>query len=242
MAVAPVVDRAISWPEYMVDAICNVAHRVFNAVKKALETIHAWIFPDRMPRDVEPGRPRAERPVQVRPELIVRHPMVQSLQTFYRGTGRDAEGRTLDWILSQDDAWLELTPNYIQWLFPTSARTRFNGNAPLLTTSFIENFNEREKTNLYRSLERMMCFYGIHWDRRTNQFTRNLETFTTRSQNWVTRGNHNFLRLTRILSCLRALGERDVAGNLLQLLLNIAENEGGEIIHGRTIRQWRLAA
>ena len=47
---------------------------------------------------------------------------MSQLLRFYSGSHPDHRGRMLAEILKQDDLWLELTHDYIQWLFP-SGRT-----------------------------------------------------------------------------------------------------------------------
>ena len=52
---------------------------------------------------------------------------------FYRGTGFDARGRSLDEVLAWDDERLEDVHDYIQWLFPLDEPSQFTPHAPLLT-------------------------------------------------------------------------------------------------------------
>ena len=53
-------------------------------------------------------------------------PAESDLVKFYRGSGTDHAGRTLDEILTWDDAALESVHDYIQWLFPNPDASRAN--------------------------------------------------------------------------------------------------------------------
>jgi hypothetical protein len=81
---------------------------------------------------------------------------------FYSG-GVDDRGRTLDDILAASDRELEAAHDCIQWLFPTSGRSRFNPGAPLVTGDTAGAFESRPelRDRLRRALDRMLAFYGL---------------------------------------------------------------------------------
>ena len=64
------------------------------------------------------------------------HPIV----AFHRGEQRDSEGRTIAEVWSWDDDELEYVHDYIQWLFPLRAPSRFNPDAPVLDDEQIAAF------------------------------------------------------------------------------------------------------
>ncbi|KAL8931219.1 MAG: hypothetical protein Q9216_007252, partial [Gyalolechia sp. 2 TL-2023] len=68
--------------------------------------------------------------------------------------------------------------------------------------------------------------------------------YTHASRNWVTRFNHNHLRITRILRCCRVLGLQDEAAAFYAALVDIAEGEKqqGGVISPRSLMFWRRAA
>jgi hypothetical protein len=57
------------------------------------------------------------------------------LVDLYRGRAVDTEGRSLKDVLSWPDDELEVVHDFVQWLFPLPEPSRFNPDAPLLTTS-----------------------------------------------------------------------------------------------------------
>src|SRR5262245_41132324 len=84
---------------------------------------------------------------------------------FFSG-GPDDRGRTLGQILAWEDDDLEVTHDYIQWVFPTPARSGVNPTAPLVTESTTAAFVARPdlRAGLSRALDRMLAFYGLRRD------------------------------------------------------------------------------
>jgi hypothetical protein len=124
---------------------------------------------------------------------------------FYRG-GPDHAGRTLEEILAWSHDQLERTHDYIQWLFPTTAPSRYNASAPLVTEATKEAFQAQPtlRQKLAHASLRMWFFYDVPG-----------KPF------WVTRSNHNFLRITRIITSLRELGLSEEAHSFLARMRTI---------------------
>jgi len=143
---------------------------------------------------------------------------------------KDANGRTLEQILSWPDSKLESCHNYIQMLFPVPEGSAFSWEAPIINRETMDAFRSRSelRESLRRSFKRMLSFYGFevaHQARSTQDATpslapgapsnnvASLEYHIVRSsdwevcfKNWVHRSDHNHLRISRILRCLRILG------------------------------------
>ncbi|HKW10162.1 MAG TPA: opioid growth factor receptor-related protein [Gemmatimonadaceae bacterium] len=149
--------------------------------------------------------------------------MTLPLLRFYEGTGTDDRGRRLEDVWHFSDEQLEHVHDYIQWLFPLTERSAFNPGAPLVDEATIQKFRTDAtlRSNLARSYERMREFY--------------------RDMQWVTPGNHNYLRLTRILKSLTLLGLGHRAADLFAWLEGVyAKHE--DTIGPRTLAFWRAAA
>lgn len=131
---------------------------------------------------------------------------------FYRGTGQDKKGRTLEDILSWDDARLESGHNYIQWLFPSDQPSQFNNEAPHFSQALAEDFKNDPliMANFFRSFSVFLRFLGLLYDEETKSVFRT-EVFMKKAKNWLkastTGPNHNWLRCSRVLHCLKLLGE-----------------------------------
>ncbi|HBL12651.1 MAG TPA: hypothetical protein DD379_14860 [Cyanobacteria bacterium UBA11162] len=167
--------------------------------------------------------------------------MPETILTFYQGDSTDSEGRMIETIWSWNYQKLEYIHNYIQWLFPLKERSRFNQNAPVLNEEVIQAFrtsNELKK-RLKKSLEVMLRFYGLecnNLDDTDIQITKSPD-YPERKLNWIEEGNHNYLRITRILTSLKLLGLENYAQALLNCLQQIYLEEG-ENIGTETYAYW----
>jgi hypothetical protein len=166
--------------------------------------------------------------------------------SFYSG-GTDDSGRTLDTILGWPDERLESVHDYIQWAFPTAVPSGVNPFAPLVTAETASAFEQSPhlRDRLRQSLDRMLAFYGLQ---RTVAgsgevaITIDNSRFTGRAAGWLRPGNHNHLRLTRIMQCLGTLGLREEARALQRCLVDeIHEGPGRGRITRETLAFWRDA-
>ena len=128
---------------------------------------------------------------------------------YYLGLISDNRGRRLADIQAWGFDELEHTHDYIQWLFPLRKHSPVNPSAPVLDTVVIAAFRSRQdlRDAFVRSLETMFRFYGFKLDGSGYEPKVGIaEHFEARAANWMTPGNHNHLRITRILACMRAIG------------------------------------
>ena len=169
--------------------------------------------------------------------------MTSPVVAFYTGDAPDHLGRWIEEIWSWDDHRIEATHDYIQWLFPLPTASRFSATAPMLTAEDVVAFatDERLRERLRTSLSVMLCFYGLGLGgRHEAPIIAPAPSFNERAKHWVTRGNHNHLRLTRILRSLDLLGLHQEAEALQAGLIDIAARiEGG--VSSETLRFWRQA-
>ncbi|MGE0041588.1 MAG: opioid growth factor receptor-related protein [Vicinamibacterales bacterium] len=160
---------------------------------------------------------------------------------FYRGRAPDDAGRTIVSVWGFDAEMLEWRHDFIQWLFPLRSPSGANPSAPVLTDDDVRAFREDPalRARLGRSLDLMLCFYGYAREG-DGPATRIVETpdAAARRENWVTPGNHNFLRLTRILRSLTLLGLGAEAAALHGALARLYEGEAGPVIGPRTFQFW----
>jgi len=164
--------------------------------------------------------------------------MSDKIVHFYRG-GQDDDGRTLEEILNWPDDELESVHDFIQWLFPLPERSGANPSAPVLDAVTIEAFRHSEdlQQRLRQSFLRMLRFYGLSFHEGRVQPGGD---FAARLSNWLTPGNHNHLRLTRMLRSLRLLGLASESTALFHVLSWIHSNYPGCITR-RTFEFWKDA-
>jgi hypothetical protein len=166
-----------------------------------------------------------------------------ALVRFHAGVATDSQGRRLSEILDWDDDQLERVHDYIQWLFPLPQRSAFNPGAPILTPADIVAFRQRPDLHgsLDAALARMLAFYGFVAQQTDSglKIVRSAE-FPQKASNWLRPGNHNLLRISRILGALTQLGQEREARAFLAALEALYE-EQGERIGPVTLSYWRQA-
>jgi hypothetical protein len=158
---------------------------------------------------------------------------------FYRNQITDDRGRLLREIQTWSDSSLEAVHDYIQWMFPLRERSGVNPRAPLLDASTIAAFqtDSELRDQLHASFLRMLRFYGAQFD--SGRVTSGAN-FAVRSDVWLSPGNHNHLRITRILKCLNTLGLTDDAAAFLEWLMRVHETHP-ERISESNVHFWRNA-
>jgi hypothetical protein len=167
---------------------------------------------------------------------------MSKLVAFYAGDGTDSRGRTIDDIWSMSLDALEYTHDYIQWLFPLRERSSVEPLTPTLDNATIAAFQTPDlQERLVRSAETMAAFYGFQIHRDGDSWRLDLApTAAARQRVWLTPGNHNFLRLTRIMKSLATLGHGDLATAWLNALRDVYD-QNASVIGARTLQFWDTA-
>lgn len=142
----------------------------------------------------------------------------------------DPRNRSLATILSWPDSTLESSHDYIQILFPLPEESMFSF-APIVKPEIRAAFLARPelRLSLRRALERMLKFYGLQFTNAsledndngngsTGEAITRGPNFASATRNWLTKFNHNHLRMTRILRSLRVLGLSSEAAALHHFL------------------------
>lgn len=161
-----------------------------------------------------------------------------ALISFYNGEGVDNRGRAFSDILKWDYQSLESVHDYIQWLFPLDVSSAYNWNAPILTQEEIDTFLTSLilQDNLRKAFLLMLDFYGFSLN--AGQVVKSAR-FQERANNWLNTGNHNMLRITRILKSLSLLGLSDCARQLFAAL-DIIYKDDPDLI-GTSYQYWKNA-
>ena len=124
---------------------------------------------------------------------------------FLEGKTPDHKGRILAMLLQQTDHQAETTHDYIQWLFPLDGPSRSVMGAPVLNELDIEDIRHSElaQQNLVKSASWFLGFLG-------------------RNDHWITRYDHNHLRITRVIKSLRLLSSDEAADGFRNKTLSLA--------------------
>lgn len=154
---------------------------------------------------------------------------------FYRGTGADGSRRRLADIRRFTDAEMELHHDYIQWLFPLREPSRFSARAPILTAADIAAFRADPELGeqVRTSFARFLQFAGL-------EYTGGAVRPVSGDLPLFERANHNWLRITRVITSLRLLGLEAEAQAFFTALEWLYESGIG--ITDDTFEYWRDAA
>jgi hypothetical protein len=169
----------------------------------------------------------------------------EDIVRYYRGEVRDGSGRSLAEVQEWPDDSLERVHDFIQWMFPLEERSAFNPDAPVLNSAAIEQFRSSPnlRAKLHVSFERMLAFYGFEILDGPRMRIVPSATFPRRSSEWVTPGNHNYLRITRILKSLSTLGLEEEASRFFECLSEIYDSQDRRRrpIPLETLQYWKAA-
>lgn len=162
---------------------------------------------------------------------------------FYRGTACDHSGRLIAEVHQFSNRELEQCHDYIQWLFPLTVRSQFNPTAPVLTEADVATFRSDLAVhgNFRKSLERILQFYGYEIVAEDPVQIFETDEWGNRSVQWISDGNHNYLRITRILQSACLLGFESYARAFQARLLKLRDSPYGRIIGVRAFDFWENA-
>lgn len=135
---------------------------------------------------------------------------------FYRGELKIGRGYAVQdfWRAAPDGlrgnyALLESMHDYIQWLFPSPQASLYNACAQPLTKEEAGAFaaDPLLQGRVVDSYDTFLDFLGLELDGRDPGRVRRAAHFGARSYNWAHgEWNHNWQRVTRMLTCLGATG------------------------------------
>ena len=140
---------------------------------------------------------------------------------FYRGERATTHGgHTIDAVLAFTENKLECGHTFIQWLFPMKAPSRAQPDAAphAFTDQAIRAM--QHDTDVMIKVERatrmMLKHWGMCWELNTERFVF-IENETKYHQR-LGDGDHNQLRMTRVLVCLRSLGYNGLVEGIQSVL------------------------
>lgn len=156
---------------------------------------------------------------------------------YLKNQGTDNHDRYLSDIWQFDNFQLEYTHNYMQWMFPSDIPSQNMRHSPVLTPAEREvcMADETIQQNFLKSLNIILDFLGIV--QQGEYFALN-ENSADKYQVWLTKYNHNHLRLSRLMRSLALLGQRKSAENLQTFVIRVARDSGK--VSDETISKWAI--
>lgn len=162
--------------------------------------------------------------------------------SFLRGIGGDHLNRTLADHWAIDDYEMEKCHDRIQWLFPLHEDSRMASSYPVVTPEIVEEAKKHPeiKENMIKSTKFYLKFLGVTGasdDAIVDLITGKTVIYPIKG-NWCRLGDHNLLRITRMLRSLRFFGAEVLAGELYPHFVRI----GTRANLGRlTLHYWERA-
>ena len=137
---------------------------------------------------------------------------MSNIVEFYRGEMPNQAGCFLYDMWSFSPGEYEMDHDYVQWMFPSNEMSGLNCDAPVMTMeeSAIFQTDDHLKDCVRYSFYKILNFFGFRCIESAGApIIEPLEL--EESRNWLKQFNHNMLRVTRILKCLRLTGLTEYA-------------------------------
>ncbi|KKR95676.1 MAG: Opioid growth factor receptor (OGFr) conserved region [candidate division TM6 bacterium GW2011_GWE2_41_16] len=165
--------------------------------------------------------------------------------SFYLGFGTDDKGRSLASIHNYTYQHKEAQHDFIQRIFPNLNPSEADPSAPRITQKEVDRMKKNPTilANLRKSFDTMLDFYGIKYNTAHTALERNMENektrfglggWNSRSANWLTKNNHNYLRITRIITCLHLFGLKQEATLFFDFLNQLYQDSQYKKMIGKT--------
>lgn len=154
------------------------------------------------------------------------------LVRFYRGeikTGGGAyvaEGWSFDDIMDFDYSQMETCHRWTQWVWPTKERSFFQPDVPLLNNDVINIFREdgELQNKVTQAFLKTLDFYGFKLEGEEEKVVLQEAGWHHENPLWaIQHFNHNYLRLTRILTSVRYIGHEPWSVSFKEALLEHAK-------------------
>ena len=146
---------------------------------------------------------------------------MSAILKFLEESGTDSKGRTLSEIIEQDDEFWSNQHDFIQWVFPLNERSRAVPSSPVINEFEILLIKESAlaQTSIDRSIERYKVF---------------LRNNKKRHEKY----DHNHLRITRVLKCLKLF--RDIqAARQFKYWVATELGDAIDTVNEKTKQYWR---
>jgi len=144
---------------------------------------------------------------------------------FLSGAGKDASGRSFDTYINHSDQWWERCHDHIQWAFPLPMPSIAQPQSPVASLDFYDTVRKSEDAVLRWNMAVM-----------AGRFMNFLQA-TMEHNTWMRELDHNHLRISRAIRCLRLCGLEDVA----QVLYDFCVFWGDGVVAKGALTHWKMA-
>ena len=145
-----------------------------------------------------------------------------NFKKFLLGKEEDFKGRTIEDIWSFSDIQIEKNHDFIQLIFPLNKRSQNIFHGYYLDNEELINDLKENKQICENIMKSSSWFLS----------------FLKRNNHWKSIYDHNQLRITRVIECLRLLVGSDEADNFYKSVLGLCPNND---INTTTLEFWKNA-
>lgn len=185
------------------------------------------------------------------PKKITGHYSYEEICDFLLGKKKNPMGYEINWLRMMNEEQKEKTHDYIQWMFPLQERSQYCMYSPVLSKEVIEKLKENEavKSSMLLSFYSMLSFWGFSYvDLSTMPYEAlRKEKIVILPDNsnssfgkWISKRNHNYKRITRVLKSLRLFGLEEYA-DAFESALECVFAYYSELIGEETMQYWKSA-
>ena len=146
-----------------------------------------------------------------------------NFEEFLTHRGKDFKERTLQDIWSYSDTDIERRHDFIQVIFPLNKPSQAVSHGYYLDSQDLVHQIKSNKDAVINISKSSQWFYS----------------FLERNKYWNTRHDHNQLRITRVIECLRLLVSDEEADNFYNNVLELIEDNNQ--VNTRTLNFWSNA-
>jgi hypothetical protein len=157
---------------------------------------------------------------------------MSAITDFFTKDGTDHKCRTLLDMIDMTDGQIEASHDLIQWMFPLHEKSYHSLTAPVMTAEDVEalSHSTAARSHLLDAFFRFEDFLGV--DSLSGEFDPKKTAW------WCHQGNHNLLRITRVIRCLRLFGLDTSAQFFYETVVKVANNYANM---EKTLGYWKRA-
>lgn len=143
---------------------------------------------------------------------------------FLEGKAQDGHGRSIFKVLAFTPEEIEETCDFLQWVFPTHVQSPIEPNAWVITAEDIYGIqrSDQARRNHRKAVAMMTLFYAT-------------------SKAWLTIGDHNHKRITRIIDNISLVHGMEEAREFWKFVMNEHYNHNNPV-NPTSLAFWRASA
>lgn len=161
------------------------------------------------------------------------------ISLFFKSEITDPQGRFFHQLSVVQGFRLTTDKSAIEWLFPIDFNAHPHKRSPVVSRADIYIFTSNAQLRAIhrKSLDRYLSYYGLI---RLGGSLAPKSSLTSSTHTWLRQNDINHKVITRMIRSLRVLAQEDLAKNLAQEFIRIAQQYGE--VNSLTLKDWEDAS